>query len=218
MKIEVSRSADGFPKVAWIQETSESGDTVGSRVKKWLMVLGLAGGFLWGWQANDARLMLVGPLAGLIAVMALGGMVEKEKGPSPDDEEPILEKQYCEACIVRRNGVLMFSWSLKGKRMTGSFEIPLAEATELVVGGFNEWFGAKSGRRFHESLVIIMPMRDGHVLRLADHAGHQREIAELHAVLSQNFIEPRDALLRRDEAEKRARQGAGSQSGVPDSL
>jgi hypothetical protein len=200
MKIEVSRSADGFPRVAWIQETSVSGDTVGGRVKKWLMLLGLIGGFLWGLEGKSIKLMLVGPLAGLIAVMALGGIVEKEKGPSPDDEEPILEKQYCEACIVRRNGVLMFSWSLKGKSLKDSFEIPLAEATELVVGGFNEWFGGKSGRRYHESMVIIMPMRDGHVLRLADHAGNQREVA------------------RRDEAEKRGRPGAPSQSGVPDSL
>ncbi len=220
MRIESLRETGGWPKVAWIQTTAESGATVGSRKSLWAMVVGMVIGLSLGISADDPTLLFAGPAFGAIGALALRGHDQKERGgPSPTDAAPILADQYCEARIFRQSDALFFGWSLKGKRMTDEFTIPLAEVTELVLGGMNDWFADKSGlSRFHESHVIVMPLVDGRVLRLADHAGHQAELAQLHTVLSQELIAPRKKLLRNLETELRQRRlGAGS-TDIPESF
>jgi hypothetical protein len=219
MKIEVSVAEHGGPRVAWVQSTSETGETVGSRKAHFTMALGLGGGLLLGIAMGDPKMLFAGPLFGLMAALWSMGQDAKERGPDKDDAAPILTKQYCEASIVRDGDMLLLDWSLKGKRMTDRFTIPLADAGELIVGSMNDWFAGKGDvRKFHESFVIVMPLSDGRVLRLADHAGPQSEIAELHGVLSQVLIDPRMEMLRALGAEIRQRERGARAEEIPDTF
>jgi hypothetical protein len=219
MKMEISHSG-GLPKVAWVQETPETGATKGGQTDKYVIIGFVAIGAVVGLFKGDFAFifMLIGAGAGLILSIIGLAMHHKEHGQAADYYDPILTKQYCEAALVSRGGKLMFTWSLKGRKMQDSFELPYAEVSELVVGGFNEWFGGmKGGKRYHESRVIVMPLRDGRVFRLANHAGAQADVTRLHAMLTMHFIEPRDERLR--ALNSAARQAMGSsESGVPERL
>ena len=219
MRIETSRDAGKWPKVAWVQTTAETGATVGARKSLWAVVVGMAGGLALGISADDPTFLFSGPVFGAIAALWLRGHDEKARGgPAPADAAPILADQYCEAKVFRRNDALFFGWSLKGKRMTDEFTIPLAEVTDPVVGGMNDWFADKSGlSKFHESYVIVMPLADGRVLRLADHVGAQAEFLKLHSVLSLELVGPRKKLLRDLEAELRERRLGTGADDIPDS-
>jgi hypothetical protein len=218
MKMEVSQTA-GLPKVAWVQTTPETGRTVGGMQAQWTFIaFSVIGALIGLYNGGDIAFMVVGAIGG--CCFALFAMAEhhKQHGPGANDNDPILAKQYCEAALVKRGGELMFIWSLKGKKMKDSFELPYADVSELVVGSFNEWFGGmKGGKRYHESRVIVMPLRDGRVFRLANHAGAQADVTRLHAMLTMHFIEPRDERLR--ALNSTARQAMGSsESGVPERL
>jgi hypothetical protein len=217
MKIEPSMTDEGLPKVAWVQSTAETGETIGGRQEKWTIGMFVAAGVFYGWYINNALMMILGGIGGFILALYAMGEQYKERGRDPDHNDPILVKQYCEASLVKRGGGLKFAWQLKGKRLKDSFELPYSDVCELVVGGYNEWF-AGEGKKYHDSNVIVMPLRNGAVLRLADHAGARSDMMRLHSLLTQTFVEPRDALLRREEAENRVRQGGRSQSDVPDTL
>src|SRR5262245_38945674 len=140
MKIEVSRTEQGLPQVAWIQRTSESGATRGSRRRRWMLIGGTAIGAILGFLcARDIYEMMAAPVAGLV----LGASFSKRgtNGPTdPHDAEAVLVDQYCEAKILRRGDDLLFAWSLKGRRLKDGFEMPLADVTEMIAGGMNEWF------------------------------------------------------------------------------
>lgn len=219
MKIEIFRETGGWPKVAWIQTTAETGATVGARKSLWAIVVGMACGLALGISADDPTFLFAGPVFGAIAALWLRGHDEKARGgPAPADAAPILADQYCEAKIFRQDDALFFGWSLKGKRMTDAFTLPLADVTEIVVGGMNDWFADKGGlSKFHESFVIVMPLADGRVLRLADHVGGQVDVAKLHSVLSQELIVPRKRLLRALENELRERRLGTGADDIPDS-
>lgn len=218
MRIEISETPEGGPKVAWIQSTAESGATVGSRKTLWAMLVGIIAGLLLGISMGDPTMLFAGPVFGAFGALAWLGHEQKERGaPDPADAAPILANQYCEAEIFRTDDQLFLGWSLQGKRTQDEFTIPLAEATEIVVGSINDWFADKSWvTKFHESYVIVMPLRDGRVLRLADHAGRQAEVAELHSVLSQVLIAPRNKLLRDLETELRERDRHVGSDDIPD--
>jgi hypothetical protein len=220
MKIELSQTPQGYARVAWVQSTSETGETVGSMKFKWLIGTGLIGGFILGVAMGELKMLFFGPLFGVMALVASAGHDEKKRGgPPKEDAAPILVQQYCEARIERHQDQLVLAWEMKGKKLSDSFVIPLAEATELIVGGMNEWFSDRAAViKYIETYVIVMPLPDGRVLRLADHAGRQAELAELHTVLSQALIEPRTKLLRDLQAELRARERGVEAVEIPDSF
>lgn len=220
MRIEISETTQGLPQVAWIQSTSETGATLGAQRFRFGIGAGLIGGFLVGLHSGDLRMIFAGPLVGALAMMAAIGHAEKERGgPEKDGAAPILDEQYCEARIERDGDELVLVWSLNGRTTADQFVVGLAEVTELVLGNMNEWFGAKSSvEKMHESFVIVMPLADGRVLRLADHAGRQSEVAELHAVLSQVLIAPRKQMLRALAAELRERELGAPDTDVPASF
>lgn len=199
MRMEASRTREGWPMVAWIQETAETGATVGSQKVVWAMLLGTLGGMGLGFMAGGLPGVFAGGLAGaLFLLFGLGQQAKERGGPDPADAEPILSRQYCEARVVEGRDTLFLAWRLEGRRMKDDFVIPLAEATELAAGAYNDWFGGQSrGTRGHESHVIVLPHRSGVVYRLADHAGPKADIAALHGLLLGAIIEPREALLRR---------------------
>jgi hypothetical protein len=220
LQLEVQQTPQGYGKVAWVQTTSETGETVGKRRTRTYIISGLVGGLVLGISMGDPSMLIGGPIAGLIFAMhARMKDREERSGPNSPDAEPIIVPQYCEAWIERHGDELALNWSLRGQRSTDSFTIPLVDVKELVLGGFNEWFGNKgSAKSYHESFVIVMPLADGGVARLADHAGRQADVAELHSILSQVLIEPRTALLRRLDKELREHSRGTSASDVPDSI
>lgn len=199
MKIEVTRTREGWPQVAWIQETAESGATFGGRKTAWALIFGAIAGMAIGvFNCGPAGLFIGGVAGAAFMLLALGHQ-EKERGaPDPRDAEPILVKQYAEMKVVEGRDTLLLAWSLKGKRMSDAFVIPLAEATELSVGTFNEWFGGQSRTgQFHESLVIVLPHASGVVFRVGDHRGARADVAALHGALVRHIVGARDDLLRR---------------------
>lgn len=220
MKIEISQTWQGLPQVAWVQSTAENGETRGSRREKMMLIGGGILGFLFGISTGDPKLVFAGPLFGMGCAMAAIGHERKEqKGDNPRDQLPILHEQYCEARLERIGDELMFVYALKGKRFHDNFTVPLADVSELVLGSFNEWFGSKDGAtQFAESFVIVMAGPTGNILRIADHAGGQAEMSELHGILSALFVEPRDRMLRALKAEisrRRAQAGVGD---VPEQI
>ena len=208
MKIEVTRTREGWPQVAWIQEAAESGATFGGRKTAWAVIFGAVAGMLIGVYAAGPQGFFFGGAAGAVFMLLAIGHQEKERGaPDPRDAEPILEKQYAELKVVEGRDTLLLAWSLKGKRMKDDFVIPLAEATELSVGTFNEWFGGQTRRgHYHESLVIVLPHPSGTVFCVADHAGARADVAALHGTLVRHIVGARDHLLRefRERAEAAA--------------
>ena len=199
MKIEVTRTRAGWPQVAWIQEAAETGATFGGRKTAWATIFGAVTGMVIGVLAGGPQGFFFGGAAG--AVFMLYALADQDKdrgGPDPRDAEPILERQYVEMKVVEGRDTLFLAWSLKGKRMRDEFVIPLAEATELSVGTFNEWFGGQTRRgQYHESLVIVLPHPSGTVFCIANHAGARADVAALHGTLVRQIVDARDELLRR---------------------
>lgn len=199
---------DGLPWIAWVQETPETGRTLGGLAYRWIVisatVLGSVVGLILALIADDLgpierlAMLIGGPLwgAGLSALLGLGALSLRD---------PVLSKQHCRLQIVRRNDDLLLAYSLKGEKKRYAFEVPLAEVAELVLGDSNEWFGTKGyGNKLFETMVIVMPLPDGRVYHLVDHVGTQAEMTGLHSLLSEVFIQDREGYLRQLTAEKRA--------------
>ncbi len=141
------------------------------------------------------------------------------KGEIPRKERrPILVEQYCEARIIRRGDDLLFCASTDGKRVHRNAELPLAQLGEMVIGGANEWFADAGEQNLHEEHVILMPGREGQILTVASHAGGRAEIAQLHAILTRNIVEPRHDLLRLLEKELAERQHPAGGTDIPQSI
>lgn len=216
MKIDISQTAQRLPRVSWVQSTSESGLSRGTRRMRIYVISGAVLGALFGLGAPNGGWWVVALLgAGMAAKIARR---RPEDGPYPMDDKPILVDQACTAWIERRANALYFCWALKGRRRRDSFELPLAEIAELQLGSFNEWFEHKGKLPAFESNVIVMPSADGTMFRLADHAGPRGDVARLHKILTQTFVERRDELLRRLQAEVRDQVRGPVSQEVPHSI
>lgn len=221
MKIEVTETEQGMPKVAWIQQAAESGMSK-LRWRIWRgAIIGSVVGLLLSARSAD-----IGSIVGSMAVAGfLGGCIgrgyskEPKEDPFSDHRDPVLVDQYCEAKVDIRDEGLFFVWNLEGRKSNDRLSLPFADMGELVVGSTNEWLSNKAtASKRHEQWVIMLPRPDGSMHRIATHGGAQAEMAELHGILTRYFVEQRDRAVRKFAAMQRKAQHRTQDGGVPDVL
>ena len=114
---------------------------------------------------------------------------------------------------------LVLAYSMKGKTVKDAFELPLAEASEFVLGDYAQWYGIKGlPITPFDSWIIVMPLPDGRIYRIADHMGAQADMTRLHSVLSLVFIQRRGEYMHQLAAEKRKASCKEGSIGVPEAL
>lgn len=187
MEITVGKSDRGFPNASWVQSVPFR--TKGSvTLVWWALGCAVAGAVLGGFAMGGA-----GAVGGVILGLLFASKIFNNSMKDPKQQkwaaEPALKK--CDAGAFVTSGLHgpVFHWSFltpNGGTVEGS--IPFADLNSFESGAFNDWFGAMHNIEPSSNAYVIVVHADDGPKCIAVHAGSKAEIAQLHAVLTREFI------------------------------
>jgi hypothetical protein len=198
MDIAFDHTPDGYRNVIWIQMLPKT--TKGARLRWQAILGGMVLGALLGW-ASLRR--IDGVLLGGFFGGGLGGILFQKSMQGQDQQEwgraPITAPSQGQAFArPSARGEMTFTWFFDtpdGGRLGDS--VPLASFDSFELGSLNEWFaGPEDRRKFGDCLAIVLHAEGQGTKCVAAHAGSRAEIAQLHGVLTREFVVNRAALLQ----------------------
>jgi hypothetical protein len=190
MDIAFDHTPDGYRNVIWIQMLPRT--TKGGRLRWQAILGGMILGALLGWASLKR---IDGLLMGAFFGGGVGGILFQKSMQGQDQQEwgraPITAPSQGQAFArPSQTGEMTFTWFFDtpdGGRLGDS--VPLASFDSFEVGSLNEWFaGPEDRRQFGDCLAIVLHSESHGTKCVAAHAGSRAEIAQLHAVLTPEFV------------------------------
>ena len=196
MRVEVSPTPEGFPKISW-DETYLRSIQAPIALAVILTLVSLAVGLV-SYMFSDDAIILQGAVAIVllvpVATLAFMGvmMFRHRRTPGTVSRGFLPKTAACDASItLAPDGTAIFrrEWfadpSKRGVPLVVEF---LADDIgEFIVGTDREWFGRPQDQ-WMDCSIVLLQASDGTLLTVADHFGGKAEVTPLFAALTKNIV------------------------------
>lgn len=198
MDIRAGTTDQGLPRVTWVQQLAK--ESRGNRLRR-NATIGFA-------VLGGAIGLYMGGLQGLFGGAVVGALLAMAAyGKSMDTEEqrewarkPVLKASKGEAFVASSaDGEPLFHWRFEAPdgNVLGD-TILLSSFDVFELGSMNEWFAGPDERKIYgDSMAIVLHAEPGGTKCVAAHAGSKAEMAQLHAILTREFVTKRSTLLQK---------------------